>query len=127
MTKDDEQHGFRAVREYQVAMPNGNRATIAMTLCDPDAGNTVAAEMAKPSRVYGLISVQGLEGMPRHPVIWVQRPTEISYMVADGDAALSPDLLSVVVDCLRRFFRDISDIAPELEHMELPLTPPGLH
>jgi hypothetical protein len=114
--------GVVAYREYEVALAQGGTASMTFTLASRNA-ESVVSDVARSLQAgaYGFVSILDYPGAPRHPVIWLQLPTQFALMVADGDEDLSPDLKQIIARRLMKFISDIAPIAPELAalHQEL--------
>jgi hypothetical protein len=108
--------GALAYREYQIVMPDGTRATVAVTLGDRIVPS-ISREFARRSGAtfYGLIAVLDLPGAPEIPMVWTQRKTQTAIAAAaEGYAEMGKDLKLVVVRVLGMFFADIASIEPTL-------------
>jgi hypothetical protein len=112
--------GILAFREYRVPLPDSGRADFALALCDPSAEGSEPAELAKArnGRFYGLLTIRNVPDVPRQPIVWIVLKDEIVYVVAKDDPPLGPQVLPAMIECLRRFFKDVRDIAPDLEQIE---------
>ena len=107
--------GAVAYREYEVPLAQGGTASLAFTLAGQDA-NSVVFDVARSLQAvaYGFVSILDYPGAPRHPVVWLQLPTQLALMVADGDEDLSQDLKQIIARRLMQFISDIAPIAPQL-------------
>jgi hypothetical protein len=115
--------GAVAYREYEVPLAEGGNASMGFTLARRDA-DSIASDLARAlhARAYGFVSILDYPAAPRHPVVWLQLPTQLALTVADGDEDLSEDLKQIIARYLIQFIRDIAPIAPELAalHFENP-------
>ena len=107
--------GVVAYREYEVPLAQGGTASMAFTLVRRDA-ESFASDVARSLQAgaYGFVSILDYPGAPRHPVVWLQLPTQLALMVADGDDDLSQDLKQIIARRLLQFISDIAPIAPDL-------------
>src|SRR4051812_9391921 len=119
MSADDLPEGALAYREYEVNS-DGHSGSMAFTLGQPDA-DTMASRFAKHvgAYPYGLISILGLPGAPRFPVIWVQTAEQLGVTVADEDLELTDRLKQLIARHITVFFNDVATIAPELAAIRL--------
>jgi hypothetical protein len=97
-------------REYDVTMPDGQKAALAFTLGDPSANSNSAglARLAGAS-VYGLVSLIDVPAPPKHPVLWMQRDFDLFLAVADDDE-IGEELQAVISRHLGIFFAEIVPI-----------------
>jgi hypothetical protein len=105
-----------AVRDYGIVMPNGVVAMLSVAMCDPDDDDSVPARFAQMqgAHAYGLITVQGIEGAPSAPMIWVAISERIAVTIGEGEPDLTPALREVIQRYLEEYFKDIADLVPEL-------------
>ena len=101
-------------REYEYHFPDGHLATFAVILYRSDDTETAKLARDRGALAHGLVSVGGLSGAPLHPVVWLRLPNELLTMVEDGDPAVSDDLHRMLVKVMKAFFKDVSNVAPDL-------------
>ncbi len=115
MNDKDPPDGVVACREYEVPLAEGGTARMAFTLVRRDL-ESVACDLARAlrARAYGFISIVDYPAAPRHPVVWMQLPTQLALTVAEGDEDVGDDLKRIIARHLIQFIGDIASIAPEL-------------
>jgi len=115
MDDNDPLPGTVAYREYHVPLADGGIAMMAFTLAHRGA-DSIAGDLASTlgARAYGFISILDYPTAPRHPVVWLQLPTQLALTVADDDEDLSEDLKQIISRYLIQFISDIAPTAPEL-------------
>ena len=105
-------------REYDVTMPDGQKAGLAFTLGDPSANSNSAglARLAGAS-VYGLVSLIDVPAPPKHPVLWMQHDFDLRLAVADDDE-IGEELQAVISRYLGIFFAEIVPIIAAVAQLE---------
>ncbi len=112
--------GRLATREYEVMLPDGNKAKLAFALCDLGRENALAQHARKRSAVaFGLLSFEAFAGAPVHPLLWVQTAAGMEMVVSDGDAPPGPELQPLIARHFALFFADINDVVPGLAALPL--------
>ncbi|MDP1751957.1 MAG: hypothetical protein Q8L22_21110 [Reyranella sp.] len=112
--------GRLAMREYEVALPDGTQAKLAFALCDLARENALARHARKRGAVaFGLLGFEGFSAAPAHPVLWVQTRAGMEMTVSDGDHPPGLELQRLIARHVALFFDDISDVAPGLAALPL--------
>lgn len=108
-----------AAREYEVILGDGRTGNVAFTLGDL-GHDSVPASFARAAGAlaYGLILIEGLIDAPDHPLVWMQRGSELTITVADGDRRMAPHAKAVVAPLFARFIDEVKAVAPSLGVVE---------
>jgi hypothetical protein len=109
-----------AYREYALALSNGSRITMAITLGDPKA-NTMPGRFARKHRAlaYGLVSVLDMPDAPKSPIIWMIRTDQLILAKSTNDDDIPEELKKLIGLYLRLFFVQTAPSAPQLAGIEI--------
>ncbi len=107
--------GRLAVREYDVALPDGGEGKLSFALCDLVRDNALARHARRREAVaFGLLSFQGFMEAPRGTLLWVRTREGLEMTTADGDDQPGADLQRVVARHFIIFFDEMRTLVPEL-------------